>query len=104
MNKLGSLDVRNAKGDIRIFVPEHAGFTLNAQARDGEIQTDFNQLKVNNGDDRATATGTVNGGGPRIVLENEHGTIEISRGTPIPPPPPQTKPPSPPAVPQPTEN
>lgn len=103
MNKLGSLDVRNAKGDIRIFVPEHAGFTLNAQARDGEIQTDFNQLKVNNGDDRATATGTVNGGGPRIVLENEHGTIEISRGTPIPPPP-QTKPPSPPAVPQPTEN
>ena len=31
--------------------------------------------------DHATATGAVNGGGPRMVLENEHGTIEIRKGT-----------------------
>lgn len=80
MNKLASVDVKNAKGDIRIFVPEKSGFQLDAQARDGEIQSDFNQLKIDNGDQHSSATGTVNGGGPRMLLSNEHGTIEIHKG------------------------
>src|SRR5581483_5120227 len=45
LNKLGSLEVTNRRGDIRIFVPEKAGFQLDAQARDGEIQSDFSALK-----------------------------------------------------------
>jgi DUF4097 and DUF4098 domain-containing protein YvlB len=81
VNKLGGLDIKNLKGDIRIFVPAKSGFQLEAQARDGEIQTDFTDLKINNGEDHSTANGTVNGGGPRMVLENEHGTIEIRKGT-----------------------
>jgi DUF4097 and DUF4098 domain-containing protein YvlB len=107
MNKLGSLDVRNAKGDIRVYVPERAGFQVDAQAHDGEIQTDFNQLKVDNGDDRASASGSVNGGGPHIVLSDEHGTIEIRKGMPVPTPPATPKMPSMPSapnVPEPTEN
>jgi hypothetical protein len=28
----------------------------------------------------------VNGGGPRMTLENEHGTIEIRKGTAVPTP------------------
>jgi hypothetical protein len=68
-------------------VPEKAAFTLEAQARDGEIQSDFNALKIDNGENRATANGSVNGGGPRMVLNNEHGTIEVRSGalTPVPP-------------------
>lgn len=81
LNKLGSVEVSNSKGDIRIYVPQKAGFTVDAQARDGEIQTDFNSLKVENGDNRATASGSVNGGGPRMVINNEHGTIEIRAGS-----------------------
>lgn len=81
LNKLGSLDVNNRKGDVRIYVPEKSGFTLNALARDGEIQTDFNSLKIDNGDNRATASGSVNGGGPRMVVNDEHGTIEIRAGS-----------------------
>jgi putative adhesin/cell wall-active antibiotic response 4TMS protein YvqF len=80
LNKLGSLEVTNSKGDIRVFVPQKAGFTVDAQARDGEIQSDFNSLKIDNGDSRGAATGTVNGGGPRMVLNDEHGTIEIHAG------------------------
>jgi DUF4097 and DUF4098 domain-containing protein YvlB len=87
INKLGSLDLSNSKGDVRIFVPEKAGFTLDAQVRDGEIQTDFNSLKVDNGDTRATATGSVNGGGPRMVINGEHGTLEIRAGSSVPAPP-----------------
>lgn len=107
VNKLGSLDVRNAKGDIRIYVPEHAGFQVDAQAHDGEIQSDFNQLKIDNGDDRSTASGSVNGGGPHMTINNEHGTIEIRRGVAVPTPPPPPKTPSMPRapdVPEPTEN
>jgi DUF4097 and DUF4098 domain-containing protein YvlB len=84
VNKLGGLDIKNAKGDIRIFVPAKAGFQLEASAHDGEIQSDFTDLKISNGDEHSSATGSVNGGGPRIALENEHGTIEIRKGTAVP--------------------
>ena len=86
LNKLGTVEVSNSKGDIRIYVPEKAGFQVDAQARDGEIQTDFNSLKVDNGENHATASGSVNGGGPRMVINNEHGTIEIRTGAVVPSP------------------
>src|SRR3984893_7325406 len=107
VNKLGGLDIKNSKGDIRVFVPAKSGFQLEAQAHDGEIQTDFTDLKINNGDNHSTASGSVNGGGPRMVLENEHGTIEIRKGTAVPTPPPGPKMPSSPEraeTPEPTEN
>jgi len=106
-NKLGNVEVTNARGDIRIFVPEKSGFQLNAQARDGEIQSDFPELKIDNGDNRSSATGSVNGGGPRMVLNLDHGSIEIRKGAAIPPPPAPpkaAKAPEPPAVPGETEN
>ncbi len=81
VNKLGGLDIKNAKGDIRVFVPAKTGFQLDASDHDGEIQTDFNDLKITNGDEHSSASGSVNGGGPRMTLENEHGTIEIRKGT-----------------------
>jgi Toastrack DUF4097/LiaF transmembrane domain len=100
LNRLGNLEVTNAKGDIRIFLPEKSAFQVDAQARDGEIQSDFSELKINNGDNRATATGSVNGGGPRMVLNLEHGSIEIRKGVAIPPPPPMPKMPKTPKLPE----
>lgn len=92
VNKLGNMEITNSKGDIRVYVPAHSGFQVDAQARDGDIQTDFNTLKISNGDDRSTASGSANGGGPRMVLNNEHGSIEIRTGaiTPVPPSAPKT--------------
>ncbi len=81
MSKLGSMQVDNHQGDIQIYVPDKASFQVDARARNGEIQSDFNELKINNGDDQAVANGSVGGGGPRLVLNNEHGTIEIRKGT-----------------------
>ena len=112
VSKLGNVEISNAKGDIRLFVPEKASFQLNAQAHDGEIQTDFNELKVDNQENRAIATGSVGTGGPHVVLSNEHGTIEIRRvivtpAPPAPPAPPNAKVPKAPKgtpIPQPTEN
>ena len=92
MSKIGAMDVTNSRGDIRVYVPSKAGFQLQAQAQDGEIETDFNSLKVENGDNRSTGSGSANGGGSRMVLNNEHGSIEVrvDVGVPAPPPVPGT--------------
>ena len=107
-SKAGNTEVTDRNSDIRIFVPEKSGVQVQAQTRDGEIQSDFNSLNISNNDDRSTANGSVNGGGPRLVLNNEHGGIEIRSGSPIPEPP---NPPSAPkrarnadSAPEPSEN
>jgi DUF4097 and DUF4098 domain-containing protein YvlB len=81
MNKMGSMQVDNHQGDIQIYVPDKAGFQVDAVARNGEVQSDFPELKIVNGDDQATASGNVGGGGPHLVLNDEHGTIEIRKAS-----------------------
>jgi DUF4097 and DUF4098 domain-containing protein YvlB len=81
MNKVGSVQVDNRKGDIQIYVPDKAGFQVDARARNGEVETDFEQLKINSSNDQAIASGTIGGGGPHLVVNNEHGTIEIRKAS-----------------------
>jgi DUF4097 and DUF4098 domain-containing protein YvlB len=102
VTKLGPLDVSNSRGDIRVYVPAKAGFQLQAQAHDGEIQTDFNSLKIENGDRGGNGAGSVNGGGPRMVLNNEHGSIEVRTDTGVAPVVPSA--PKGPKTPVPSEN
>jgi DUF4097 and DUF4098 domain-containing protein YvlB len=79
--KLGSMQVENRSGDIQIYVPDRAGFQVDARAIGGEIETDFDGLKIDNSNDNATATGSVGGGGPHVVINNQHGTIELRKGS-----------------------
>jgi len=79
VKKLGSMQVENRKGDIQIYVPDKAGFQLDARAVGGEIETDFSGLKID--DSQTTASGTVGNGGPRLVVNSEHGTIEIRKAS-----------------------
>jgi len=81
MNKLGSVQVENRKGDIQIYVPDKASFQVDARAQGGDIETDFDSLKVNSSNDLAVATGTVGAGGSRLVINNEHGDIEIRKAS-----------------------
>ena len=81
MKKLGSVQVDNRRGDVQLFLPENVGFQLEARARGGEINSDFGELKVDNRDDAGVANGSVRGGGPKFVINNEHGTIEIHKGS-----------------------
>ena len=113
VNKLGSMQVENRKGDIQIYLPDKAGFQVDARARNGEVETDFDQLKINNSNDQAIATGTIGGGGPHVVINNEHGTIEIRKASsakeapaaPTPPKAPKApRAPAAPKAPQVTEN
>jgi hypothetical protein len=113
VSKLGSMQVENRQGDIEIYLPEKAAFQVDAHANNGEIQSDYGELKVENGDnDRSTASGKVGNGGPQLTLSNEHGTIEIHRGGSMadagphapPPPPHMPKLPNPPESPQESDN
>jgi DUF4097 and DUF4098 domain-containing protein YvlB len=112
MGKLGSMQVENRKGDIQIYVPDKANFQLDARTRNGEIETDFDQLKIESSNDQAVATGAVGTGGPRMVVNNEHGTIEIRKASSLaeeaepakPPKQPKVPHGAPPGVPQVTEN
>jgi hypothetical protein len=73
------IDSRN--GDVQLSVPDKAGFRVDARTRDGEIQSDFPELKIENGDHEATASGSVGNGTSHIVINNEHDGIEIRKAS-----------------------
>ena len=107
MTRLGNMQLSNRNSDVQIYIPDKASFQLDAHSRGGEIESDFSTLKIDNGNDQATASGTVGAGGPHLVITNEHGGIELRKGSalaeaPAPPKPPRV--PAAPKVPVPTEN
>ncbi len=81
ISKLGNVQIDNKNATVELHVPDKAAFSLEARSRNGDIETDFNSLKVSSSDEVSTASGTVGGGGPRIVINNEHGNIEVRRGS-----------------------
>ena len=99
MSKLGSMQVENRRGDIQIYVPDKAGFQLDAKAHGGEVESDFSELQISNANDQGTASGAVAGGGPHLVINNEHGTIEIRKGSLVAEAPAPTAPPKAPRAP-----
>jgi DUF4097 and DUF4098 domain-containing protein YvlB len=105
VQKLGNIQIDNKNGDIQLSLPSPAAFRLEARAVNGEIESDFSELKIDNGDRQASASGSVGNGSATLRLNNEHGTIEIRKGSveagtpPAPPRPPRNQ-----EEPEPTEN
>lgn len=93
MRTVGNVQIDSKNGGIQLSLPDKVGFRLDARTRDGEIQSDFVELKVDNGEHEAKASGSVGNGSAHIVLNNEHDGIEIRKASlqpPIPPEPPKT--------------
>jgi hypothetical protein len=97
MRTLGNVQIDNRNGDIQLAVPDKAGFRLDARTHGGEIQSDFEELKINNDEHEAKATGSVGNAQSHIVLNNEHEGIEIRKASAIPPKPPEAAAPAKPA-------
>jgi len=89
MRTLGNVQIDNRNGDIQLSLPDKVGFRLDARTRDGEIQSDFSELKVNNDEHEAKASGSVGNASSHIVLNNEHDGIEIRKASSTPPKPPE---------------
>ena len=78
---VGNIDINNRNADVQVYLPEHAGFKVDASTDNGEIESGFGELKVNNEDDRGKASGTVGNGVGSIRVSNAHGGIEIRKGS-----------------------
>ncbi len=79
MRTLGNVQIDSRNGDIQLAIPDKAGFRLDARTRDGEIQSDFPELKISNDEHESRASGSVGNGAAHLVLNNEHDGIEIRK-------------------------
>jgi len=83
----GGLMIRNAGGDVTLTVPSDLRAEVELDVSDcgdpGEtcIRSDFSEVAVLRRSESARATGTLNGGGPRVVVRTTSGTIRLQKGS-----------------------
>jgi len=91
LHKPGNVQIENHKGDVQVTLAPNTAVRVEARSRGGEITSDFSELQISNNDSQASATGSIGVNGPNLVINNEHGSVEIRRGNvavaPPPPPP-----------------
>ena len=102
LHKPGNIQIDNRKGDVQVTIPPNTAIKVEARTHEGEIQSDFDEIKVDNRDKEASASGSIGTNGPRLVMNCDKGTIEIRKGTvavvsPVAPIPPATPKPGKPA-------
>ena len=95
LHKPGNIQIDNRKGDVQISIPPNTPIKVEARTREGEIESDFDEIKVDNHNNQSSASGSIGTNGPRLVMNCEKGRIEIRKGTvavvsPAPPIPPAT--------------
>jgi DUF4097 and DUF4098 domain-containing protein YvlB len=96
LHKPGNIQIDNRKGDVQISIPPATALKIEARTREGEIQSDFEEIKVDGEHRQSSASGSIGTNGPRMAINCDKGTIEIRRGTVVAAPP---TPPTPPAMP-----
>jgi DUF4097 and DUF4098 domain-containing protein YvlB len=77
---LGAMELSTRNGDVQLVLPAKAAFDVEARATRGDITSDYPGLKIDTSSPRESrASGSVGNGGPRIVINDEHGNIEIRK-------------------------
>jgi hypothetical protein len=97
LNKPGNIQIDNRKGDVQISIPPNTPIKVEARTHAGEIESDFDEIKVDNRNKESSASGSIGTNGPRLVMNCDKGTIEIRKGAVAAAPPAPPSPPSPPA-------
>jgi DUF4097 and DUF4098 domain-containing protein YvlB len=90
---LGNITVENRNGSVNVTVPEQAGFTVQAETTNGDIENDFS-LPTQDNDNRRTFGGTVGKGSSLIRINTSQGDIALKKASvaPLPPAPPPLPP------------
>jgi DUF4097 and DUF4098 domain-containing protein YvlB len=91
---LGTIDMEDRNGSIKLVLPEHAGFSVQANTSNGEMYTDF-ALPTSGSESHRSINGTVGAGGPMVHITTSNGDISIDKGSVLPLPP---LPPAPPKI------
>ena len=93
--KPGNIQIDNRKGDVQVSIPPNTAIKVEGRTREGEIESDFEEIKVDKHDNQSSASGSIGTNGPKLVVNCDKGGIEIRKGTvavvpPAPPIPPAT--------------
>ncbi len=81
LHKPGNIQIDNRKGDVQVTIPPNTAIKVEARTREGEIESDFDEIKVDNREHESSASGSIGTNGPRLAMNCEKGTIEIRKGT-----------------------
>ena len=77
---LPKMEVRTRNGDLTLTAPEKASFELDARTGQGEAQNDFGSpLEAKSEGRSATLKGRAGGGGPKINLNTERGSVTVRK-------------------------
>jgi hypothetical protein len=99
LNKPGNMQIDNRKGDVQVSIPPNTAIKVEARTRSGEIESDFDEIKVEKSGGQSSASGSIGTNGPKLVMNCDKGQIEIRKGAVAVPAPPVA--PTPPATPTP---
>jgi DUF4097 and DUF4098 domain-containing protein YvlB len=81
LHKPGNIQIDNKKGDVQVSIPPNTPVKVEARTREGDIESDFEEIKVDNKDRQSSASGSIGVNGPRLALNCEKGTIQIRKAT-----------------------
>ncbi len=79
MRNLGNVQIDSHNGDVQLSLPGNAGFRVDARTHEGDIQSEFPEIKVTSDEHESRASGTVGNGAAHIVVNNEHEGIEFRK-------------------------
>ncbi|HUB49846.1 MAG TPA: DUF4097 family beta strand repeat-containing protein [Acetobacteraceae bacterium] len=100
------INITNQHGSVDLGLPEHGGFVLDAQTKNGDLENDFGLESQSNGDTH-WLSGKVGAGEAQVKVNTTDGDVTIRKAVAVPVPPalpPVPKisnvPPAPPAAPR----
>lgn len=102
VNKPGNIQIDNRKGDVEVTIPPNTAMKVEARTHEGDIQSDFEEIKAENNGHQSSASGSIgsiSNSAPRLVMNAEKGSIEIRKGVVAVVPPAPPEPPAAPAKP-----
>jgi len=91
---LGNITLEDRNGSIEATMPDHTGFTVQANTTNGNISTDL-PLTPQGSEDHKSLSGAISGGGPLLHITTTNGDISIHKAAIVPLPP---TPPAPPKL------
>ena len=75
----GDVSVKNRNGDVELFLPDGAAFSIDATARNGSVESDYAGLAPATNANTGSLKAKVKSGGPKITLETDSSDIHIYR-------------------------
>ncbi|WP_260734786.1 DUF4097 family beta strand repeat-containing protein [Tunturiibacter lichenicola] len=88
---IGNVTIENRNGSVNLSLPEQASFNYQLEAANGDIESEFSEIKIpEGGSEKKTISGTEGKGGPLLRISTSQGDISLKKASimPLPPLPP----------------